>query len=297
MAATISSRSEQAQPSGTVSLKPEGQRRVRTFLVKVSEPSNSVVELIANDSGGLPTVGSSYGSTGLVCTDININRAQPNNNTLYKIDYIYTCPYRAGQPLATAPWDRPTRYVYSTKLVPFSMQKDFTTPTALPVLNTAGDHYGEPVMAGNLNMIISAHYSSKTKSSSLFYNVGCTNSASVTIDGQAYATIGQVLFAGGNSVQSSWVAADGTETVYYDISLEYEITWAPWGHDVQVLSRGYHYKNGSGALTRCTVKDPLGGADLLASTPQLLDAIGAVTTTPYYQTFRTHPRVALPVPP
>jgi hypothetical protein len=144
----------------------------------------------------------------------------------------------------------------------------------LAMLNPAGDRYEEPIEDDDNLPVLTYSLNQAAFPFSLAMQV--RNAINSTI-WKGFA-VGTVKVAS----MSSTRAYDKNIGVYYKTA--YSFKFVPEGFDKTVLAQGYNQIVDS---KKRPIRDIDGG---LVKVPVMLDAAGAVTTTPYFQTFELSPR-------
>ena len=283
MAATVTWCKELAMPESTFSANLTSQRRVREWEVCLSAADATGPD-IAVTGTGIPTIGTAYGSTALTCLTLSARLKEKTNRKVYAVTAEYGITENAGgSPVTTDPWDRNKIYSYDSVEYDYDLEQDFNPGGSVKVLNTAGEPYAGPIRARRINRLITVQFAKKvadwTYASQVVF-IDSINSGNFAINGETFAAH-KLMCRAIKAAQQTWISSAGTETTYYDIVYQFEASSDTNGFKLQVISKGYRQLVG-GVLTLIKENNkPL-------PRPSLLNASGAVTTTPYIQTYYPH---------
>ena len=285
MPATVVSTSEIGQGQyASDGTKGDSVGRSRVFAVVISEPASNGGAVVLS-SASLPAPGSLYPSlSAIYCTS---RRAALRTGS--RVVYDVTCDYGKdileGTP-TDPPWSRGYRYEYGSIEYVCDLEKDFSSPR-VNIVNTAGEPFLQPVRVPRYNSLVIVRGARQTWSESSIAPLrGTVNAASFTMNGVTYAA-GKLLLRAAGATPSSWIhPTTGAETAYYDATFQIEVAHNEDLFNIVVMSKGYRYKDGSD-MKRATCKDASGRV-IYSPEPVMLDAAGAQTSTPYYQTFKPY---------
>jgi hypothetical protein len=284
MAATVTWVKELAMPEAVDSANLSSQRKVREWEVLLSAADATGAD-IAKGGTGIPAIGTQYGTTALRVLTLSSRLKSPNTNR--KV-YVVTAEYgivqtSGGTSVTVDPWDRAKIYSYDSVEYDYDLEQDFNPGGAVKVLNTAGDLFAGPIRARRINRSITIQLAAKVTSwtyASQVVFIDSINSANFAINGETFAAH-TLLCRAIKASQQTWIDSGGTETAYYDILYQFEASSDTNGFKLQVISKGYQKLDGG-------VLKPILVDGKRIARPALLNASGAVTTTPYIQTFYPH---------
>ncbi|HBE72466.1 MAG TPA: hypothetical protein DDW52_30400 [Planctomycetaceae bacterium] len=155
-------------------------------------------------------------------------------------------------------------------------RQTFVDGTGAPILNPAGDPYADGIEAeDNLPTITYSLNQSVFPFATAMAVRNAVNSSAWK--GLSAGTV-KVDSMTSDRQYSKWVG------VYYSVSYTFAIN--PDGFDREILARGFRELDGGNAT-------PIFDAETgqIVREPQMLDAAGALTTTPYFQTVELYPEL------
>lgn len=262
----------------------------RSFRVQLDAPSEYGA-LQALYATGIPARGDAYPAapTGKATPKCSGKSATPadNTRTIFRVDVDYTNEARVIEQMQrddpdVAPWSRDPRHEYEFSEYNVPLQIDFTTPTAKPLVNAAGEPFDPPLEVQAVYPKVSISRASQTYDQNVAAAlIGSVNASDVTINGKV-VTAGTARLLRWSGSEAVWLnPATSAAVDYYEEAIEIEIRSG--GFDVSLRNEGFHVL-ADGVQSRIIFSDGQPPA-----VPQFLSADGTtITATPNYITFRPY---------